>query len=773
MNKQGWATVLLGSGALACLAFLYQRDLEPDGQTPVASPSVGHVDSPGEDVIEGGTVLVGEVEAQSADPVLASDQPPLSETTSIRPGFARLDIELLSEEDGEPMKAMRLLLETTLGSDFPDVSYNQPAVAAHKGTPWRILLSDLHGRATFSVPAGIDLVLHVWDEIDSDLRKTLAIPRLMELEERDLALEFRTRPDTPLHIRVYPRWRERGEFQGAVVSVMSEGRTMRSTKTDKSGECWTWSQSGRGDYLYVEAPGFTPVFAPVSTGDFESSAVQVIQLLASGTFWFEAISSAGLPLPDVVCTVLIEPQELVQMRHKVKIPGESLRIHGTTNENGSLQLSVPVQAEFSIEIRCPWGLVLRPQEKFCSYINGDDLYSFEASDMLRLEGTLSNQGGEAVAGKTMWAVPADMPGRRILTCMDCADLKFPFGDPKHGLWKSKTAADGRFLFSKIPEGTYLVGPSPECTKSDLNDCGASGNSQSMAPLGTTIQVFPGGTNHIDLVIDQGLYLTGRVVDSSGDPRQGALVRIAHPQLVGARFESLTTAGGVFRFGPLKRGNWRIVASMDHMRSKPIHRQPGGEELVLELARGVRGRAAQYGEVGSIRGVLVRHPTQELPSVRRVEIYALKATMELEPLALGQLNTSTNEFLFRDLAPGAYVLQAHFEGGSAHMNVILPSGGVDIFGVEIYVGPLAQVRLRPSKETNIVEPGARGANATPWTYTLRSGTDFVLRGVFWGWESDLLSVPEGFVDVVATRLDRKQSISMRGEATFDEVLDLVF
>jgi len=172
-----------------------------------------------------------------------------------------------------------------------------------------------------------------------------------------------------------------------------------------------------------------------------------------------------------------------------------------------------------------------------------------------------------------------------------------------GLWPSRTTpsgADGSYRFDGLPGGLYALRGATETQ---------------VALLETPAEVDPGAGTRVDLVLQQGAPLQGRVVDAAtGKPIEHAEVSVGEPDSYLPPLLLATDAEGQFLATPLPRQAHRVsTAAPGFVSQLGVEATPGKRVKVLRLRRAAvlagrvldaRGRpvvAAQLEVVGRSRG----------------------------------------------------------------------------------------------------------------------------------------------------------------------------
>jgi hypothetical protein len=276
--------------------------------------------------------------------------------------------------------------------------------------------------------------------------------------------------------------------------------------------------------------------------------------------------------------------------------------------------------------------------------------------------------------------------------------------------RTSTASDneGRFEFTALPRGTYLVGASvkvwpgwSETSRSDLKRVTVA-DSRGIE----NVELLLAGTDHT---------LTGVVKDDKGTPL-GATLRILEEvgggpidtPPVSAR-TAFTTAEGKFHFNELAAGNYTVWASCpgyaDVRRAGVAVGTAGSTPLSVTLTKG----AELDGRVADAEG-------------KPVEDFFLTDIAGRDPPEGGRRRRYSNRegtFRLEGLRAGAYTLRAEaLEGGTAETKVNLAPG--ERKGVLLSLEAVASVRGRVvDAETGQVLPGV--------LVEMKSNTGTVIRG----------------------------------------------
>lgn len=182
-----------------------------------------------------------------------------------------------------------------------------------------------------------------------------------------------------------------------------------------------------------------------------------------------------------------------------------------------------------------------------------------------------------------------------------------------------TAQDGTFTLDGLPEGSVAV--------------------WALSPRGSAMEPeVQAGAADVELVLEEGLSLAGRVMAESGAPLPGAQVTVLHEE--NARyFETRTGEDGRFTLGPLPEGSYTLVASSPGLLPTLVSQVSPEEaqELILYGPRRLTGLVLFQGTPAP--GVQVR----------------------LEDSSHAAVTDAQGRFSFEPLGPDDYVVQAERDG----------------------------------------------------------------------------------------------------------------
>ncbi len=286
-----------------------------------------------------------------------------------------------------------------------------------------------------------------------------------------------------------------------------------------------------------------------------------------------------------------------------------------------------------------------------------------AATTARLEGQVLSQAGEPLRKAKVWLRPSGSSRQNTEVYSDTSD------------------ANGNFVFDAVPPGSYYL--SAERIGFLTENYGA----RTANPGRGTVLTLAAGQAVKDLTFKlspQGV-ISGRVVDSDGDPLQGFQVRVMKMFRMRGQSRLSVTGGaptndqGEFRIANLSPGTYYAVADNPSSRTFNTEtvqraRAPNRQANVSTYyPSGLDASSATPVEItpgSEIRGIEIQMRSEAVYSIRGVVTDAatgkpvaanLNARSKLNPeFGLGMGLTNSKEdgtFELRNLLPGAYVVAA--------------------------------------------------------------------------------------------------------------------
>lgn len=225
--------------------------------------------------------------------------------------------------------------------------------------------------------------------------------------------------------------------------------------------------------------------------------------------------------------------------------------------------------EFELDVPCGEGVVLLAAQKGAVPLAKSIPRSKPTTVELRFAPGLSLTGSV----RTDQNLP--ISGARItVTRIDEAEVRLP---ESLATWRS--SSDGTFVAGGLVLGTYRVIAS------------ADGH----MPSELDVVVEEGRASRVDVRLPRAFFIAGRVVDTSGTAAVGAEIH-GEPSIMDGGVTAETTAttdsDGVFRLGPLRKGQRILVsARADLWRSDAAYVAAPIEDLVLTLHQAVEIRGS--------------------------------------------------------------------------------------------------------------------------------------------------------------------------------------
>lgn len=168
-----------------------------------------------------------------------------------------------------------------------------------------------------------------------------------------------------------------------------------------------------------------------------------------------------------------------------------------------------------------------------------------------------------------------------------------------------------------------------------------------------------GVNSLDITFEEGMEVSGRVIDSQGAPVLGARVALFRQVSRDWReYREHTDEDGTFHFPSVARGRYRLRVSADSYATIEVKRQIVVEEEPLDRLEVVLQRGGVI--TGRVLGL-------EADQLSRVEVTAQREDGEPVPAFVD----AGGFYEIRHLQPGDYLVQAALESGTRHVQARVP------------------------------------------------------------------------------------------------------
>lgn len=501
----------------------------------------------------------------------------------------------------------------------------------------------------------------------AELAGSAAAPRAPESQPARVALEEReseSQPNSVLPRSEAPSARQKkveGEPPRFYCRVLAEdGAPISEARVETFG----WRPDGYSDLLTatdaeglfvvhvppdptlrarVEARGFGTVLVPIVDG-FESPATaQTVRLRPSARVVGRVVTE--LRLSDISVAVTARSFDLVHPKgNSMRFVTRDVPWSAELNADGSFEFAdLPPGVNLTLTLSMEGEVLLRNGEPLVLDPGEVRQVEYEIGlDGVTLTGSVVDEMGNRVPELPLWLVPATRDGPTFLSAFNQGQV--------HA--RRSTDLDGRFRFEGVPPGSWWLGPAPLFRKGS----NVAGIARPILLQDHELE------REIELSVDRGLYISGRVVDWKGHGLAGCTVRgVSREAGGGPRVTS--GAGGEFRLGPLVRGRYWLYAGAPEDGFGSTARgdaQAGQNDVLLELgpAGTLRGRLVDdqgVGVMGQVHLIAVQTDGRARSQGRRVDRKGL--------FEFSNLDTGTYRLLARTVdVRFALVEDIHIEEG---------------------------------------------------------------------------------------------------------------
>lgn len=314
-----------------------------------------------------------------------------------------------------------------------------------------------------------------------------------------------------------------------------------------------------------------------------------------------------------------------------------------------------------------------------------------------VRGRVLDENGNPIAGAQISATEhrEDMPGLDMIVGLEGLGIR------TNSAHTTKTNEDGNFSLSGVKSGDYQIRATATGYAAYKSD---------------PMQLSDGVQKELDIVMDRGGEITGRVIDPNGTPMAGIQVAAMRFMPMPSRSQTETDADGNFRLTGLDEGAYNVSAKSPGFATASVGQiTPGSAPIELVFER-----------KGAVRGVVLDVATGN--AVEKFSVSCRRATnlsnLNLTSLDLSSLTNFTNtgaenhfqnesgEFRLTDLDPGSYTLSVRSDqyvthdlpieviaGEEIEVEVELDRGGA-ISGtlVDRHGNPIANAAISPKTNT---------------------------------------------------------------------------
>jgi protocatechuate 3,4-dioxygenase beta subunit len=385
-------------------------------------------------------------------------------------------------------------------------------------------------------------------------------------------------------------------------------------------------RGGRFD-LRAKPSGYLP--ASVESVEAPTPEPLTITLKAGRSLSGRVTGPAGEPVPQAL--LLLQEERVLRTSLGEAKTGDA-RSLGTTDEEGKLRVQgalAPGPAKLQVRAQ---GYRTKLQS----------LQVPEDGDVEDLE--ISLEKGGALEARVLDASGAPVPGARVwVSRLDAGDWAI--------LSQCKTGTEGRCRMEDLDlePGRYRLSARAE----------GHGSAETVLELGS-------GAAARDLVLHQGVEVSGRVLDDAGDPVPGADLALQPAGTIagmGTTLTAFSSGDGSFRFPDVGDGTYHLSGSASGFAQAqaPGEVQVAGQEihgLELRLSLGAR-----------VTGKLLGLDPEE---AKNVIIVAFRQDLTSPQPALGQVDAE-GRYRIERLGPGDWNVTAHTSGRSLQEPLHLAPG----------------------------------------------------------------------------------------------------
>lgn len=624
---------LIASVAIAAVALYAVRRAEP--------PASVAFDGPSESGAEPSTV------AASAPSDVSTTEIVLD---AARDRSARSpSITAAGTESRSPLGARaELVVSTVSGSDGRVLAGVAVSLVAPEGTTGSLMLggvgtesaghvaqsSDDDGRTLFDVESSVDFVLLAEDVASNLCTDIIDVSALDPGERRAVTLKLVPGSGSRLYGRIQD-CEGNVPLEGATVSVcravnasvivggtLYREQIMRHVIAGADGRFELAFPTWRRAYLWIRAPGFGPVLSEIRSDGGTLEKPQVVCVEKSAALEVQLTDGFGGPIAGAQVRVVARA---AQIRNALGIP--VFPIEGLGDIEWKQRADALGRCRFD-------DLPARVSLRVDVALDGESRHKDEREVFLR-PGEVNELAWTLGAGCRVTGRIVDQEGHsrrfaRIVLRRPERTGPCVFTSPGAYEDSTRVDADGRFSFDDVAPGTWWVGA--------VASAGAG--------LPVVIEIGPATrSREVLLAVHQGLSITGRVLDPTGQPAVGASV-MALEAHGGCTFGAQTREDGSFTVGPLLPGSYRVSATwfMRHADSDVAIVDAGEDGVELTLRAGGKLRGVVVDSTMSPRVDATLHARSCSRPDRRYFV------IDSGP---GRVTLARGDFTLRGLEPGIY------------------------------------------------------------------------------------------------------------------------
>lgn len=544
---------------------------------------------------------------------------------------------------------------------------------ASRGGIVQYLMTDSAGRVEIEVPPCTEIVV-IADASKLGAGAAEGAPPVLKVGETfELVLAVKTGDDSVFWCRVVDDT-SIAPIAGATLHAASAADSPVIATTDAAGLLTIPTTSWAPRVHRIDVPDHSFAYITSVTGHETADRALDVALPRSATLRARVVAASGQSVAHA------HIKFVTKLRFVVRPPGDhTARGSGSSDptweswtdaDGGAVPLELPSRAALTVSIdagRVSWEspepLVLKPGE------TRDVEWTVDAG--CRVTGHCIDQFGKPVVSQPM----------RMETGFGSTPVYFQdfvTGQVKQAI----TDADGRFEFQGVSVGAWFIGPEPHISTALRPPAVVAPVADEVAPIAQRIEIGASDTDReIDLRVDRGLAIRGRVLDSKGNPSRGGRV---HAEVEPKSLMTSVKYGrdGTFTLGPIAAGRYRLRAESrapgeSDAKSEAVSAETGETDVVLRLRPGVTlaGRVVdERGEPVSASMLISRNG----PDGSHNEFFATKPD--------GAFNLSNSE-------PGTFVIAATQADGRVGVleDITLESGNA-LTDLVVRLAPGGRIRV---------------------------------------------------------------------------------
>jgi hypothetical protein len=463
---------------------------------------------------------------------------------------ARCEVRVVSRETDQSQSGVRLTIWT-------DAGRSQVGDAAGAYT-------DADGRASFEVPADRSLIVIAHGDQALVGGGHADVSPLQAGETRTVVVRVSTQPDLRISGVVLA-----SDTRAPVVAARvlarprATGGEACETRTSVDGGFELNLRSYAVDLLRIDHPGHG--LACIDVGAMVASGRRRVEIL------LEPAASLALQLdafapPNVEIAVEALVVDLLQPRGTL-VGGERTVAWTVVAQPASRTMlqTLPPNVPLRVVARVGGEVVWRAREALVLGPGEVRELAIATTAGSSLRGRVLESDGTLAAGVAMCLRPASR-------------LAPVFADSRDSTTRELVTTDarGEFAFANVSQGLWFVGPAP---------IGPPAASPRTDPAPVLLPVEIGAEMVVqldDMVLQRGLYATGRVVRPDGVPVARASIEGFCESPAGAQ-HAVSDEAGAFVLGPLAEGLWTLRArAFGQAQSEAVAVRPGARDIVLHL-----------------------------------------------------------------------------------------------------------------------------------------------------------------------------------------------